>query len=113
MHQHRRAARAGGDASPRRSARPVAESKHKTIRNAIDVANAVVGMLHELRQKLNNRLTGSGTAVGDPRHPRRGGDPARWAGRRLQRRLPGDESDHTLDTNGYRTSFEVQKEIIP
>jgi uncharacterized protein len=93
---------------------PVAESKHKAIRNAIDIANAVVGMVHELRQKINNRLTGSGTAVGDP---------AIRAGILMQ--LDGLGADfsgsnwrvtkavHTLDTNGYRTSFDVQREVIP
>jgi phage protein D len=93
---------------------PVEETKHKTIRNAIDVANAIVGMVHELRQKINNRLTGSGTAVGDPRI---------HAGALMQ--LDGLGVDfsgsnwrvtkavHTLDTNGYRTSFDVQREVIP
>lgn len=93
---------------------PVAESKHKAIRNAIDIANAVVGLVHELRQKINNRLTGSGTAVGDP---------AIRAGAMMQ--LDGLGADfsgsnwrvtravHTLDTNGYRTSFDVQREVIP
>lgn len=92
---------------------PTEESEHKTIRNAIDVGNAIVGLIHELRQKLNNRLTGSGTAVGDPRL--RAGAVIRLEG------LGVDFSDtyrvtkasHTLDTNGYRTSFEVRKEIIP
>jgi phage protein D len=93
---------------------PVEESKHKTIRNAIDVANTIVGMVHELRQKINNRLTGSGTAVGDPRIR---------AGALMQ--LDGLGVDfsgsnwrvtkavHTLDVNGYRTSFDVQREVIP
>lgn len=92
---------------------PVEESKHKTIRNAIDVANSVVALIHELRQKINNRLTGSGTAVGDPRI--RAGAVIRLEG------LGVDFSDvyrvtkatHTLDSSGYRTSFEVQREIIP
>jgi hypothetical protein len=92
---------------------PVEESRHKTIRNAIDVANSVVGLIHELRQKINNRLTGSGTAVGDPRI--RAGAVIRLEG------LGVDFSDvyrvtkatHTLDSSGYRTSFEVQREIIP
>jgi len=93
---------------------PAEESKHKSIRNAIDVANTIVGMVHELRQKINNRLTGTGTAVGDPRIR---------AGALMQ--LDGLGVDfsgsnwrvtkavHTLDTNGYRTTFDVQREVIP
>jgi phage protein D len=92
---------------------PVEESKHKTIRNAIDVANAVVGMLHELRAKLNNRLTGSGNAIGDPRL--RAGAVIKLDGLGVD--FSGNyrvtKASHSLDTNGYRTSFEVQKEIIP
>ena len=92
---------------------PVEESKHKTIRNAIDVANAVVGMLHELRAKLNNRLTGSGNAIGDPRI--RAGAVIKLDGLGVD--FSGNyrvtKASHSLDTNGYRTSFEVQKEIIP
>lgn len=92
---------------------PTEESEYTTIRNAIDVGNAIVGLIHELRQKLNNRLTGSGTAIGDPRL--RAGAVIRLEG------LGVDFSDtyrvtkasHSLDTNGYRTSFEVRKEIIP
>ncbi|MGE5141161.1 MAG: phage late control D family protein [Rudaea sp.] len=93
--------------------KPVQESKHKTIRNAIDVANQVVGLVHELRQKINNRLTGSGTAIGDPQI--RAGAMLRLDGLGVD--FSGNyrvtKATHTLDTNGYRTAFEVQREIIP
>ncbi len=92
---------------------PVEESKHKTIRNAIDVANSIVGMVHDLRTKLNNRLTGSGSAIGDPRL--RAGALIKLEGLGVD--FSGNyrvtKASHSLDTNGYRTSFEVQKEIIP
>ncbi len=92
---------------------PVEESKHKAIRNAIDVANAIVALIHELRQKLNSRLTGSGTAVGDTRI--RAGAMIQLDGLGVD--FSGNyrvtKATHTLDTSGYRTSFEVQKEIIP
>jgi uncharacterized protein len=92
---------------------PVQESKHKAIRNAIDVANQIVGLIHELRQKLNNRLTGSGNAVGDPRI--RSGALIRLDGLGVD--FSGTyrvtKATHTLDSNGYRTAFEVQREIIP
>jgi phage protein D len=93
--------------------KPVQESKHKAIRNAIDVANTVVGLIHELRQKINNRMTGSGTAVGDLRI--RAGAMIRLEGLGVD--FSGNyrvtKSTHTVDTGGYRTSFEVQREIIP
>jgi len=93
--------------------KPVKESKYKAIRNAIGVANTVVGLIHELRQKINNRLTGSGSAVGDPRL--RAGAVVRLEG--LGADFSGvyrvTKASHTLDGGGYRTSFEVQREIIP
>jgi len=92
---------------------PVKESKHKAIRNAIDVANQVIGLIHEVRQKLNNRLTGSGNAVGDPRI--RAGAMIRLDGLGVD--FSGNyrvtKATHTIDTSGYRTSFEAQREIIP
>jgi phage protein D len=93
--------------------KPVEESRHKAIRNAIDVANTVVSLIHELRQKINNRLTGSGTAIGDPRL--RAGAVIRLEGLGVD--FSGNyritKASHSLDTSGYRTSFEVQREIIP
>jgi phage protein D len=93
--------------------KPVEESKHKAIRNAIDIANMIVAMVRELRQKLNNRLTGSGTAIGDPRI--RAGAVIRLDG--LGYDFSGvwrvTKATHTLDTSGYRTQFEVQREILP
>ena len=67
----------------------------------------------ELRTKLNNRLTGSGSAVGDPRI--RAGAVIRLEG--LGPDFSGDvrvtSATHSIDTSGYRTSFDVRKEIIP
>lgn len=92
---------------------PVEESKYKTIRNAIDVANAAVALVHEVRQKLNNRMTGSGNAVGDPRI--RAGAVIKLDGLGVD--FSGNyrvtKATHSLDTSGYRTSFEAQREIIP
>jgi phage protein D len=93
--------------------RPVDQSKYKTIRNVIDVSNTVVKLVAELRQKLNNRLTGSGSAIGDPRI--RAGAIIRLEG------LGVDFSDvyrvtkstHTYDANGYGVTFDVQREVIP
>jgi uncharacterized protein len=89
------------------------QSKHKTIRNAIDIANTVVGMIHELRQKLNNRLTGVGSAVGDPRLRAGAIIQLEGLGVDFSGRYRVTKAVHTIDTNGYRTNFDVQREIIP
>lgn len=83
------------------------------ISSPADIANSALVILRQLRQKLNSRLTGSGSAVGDPRI--RAGAIIRLEG--LGPDFSGDyrvsSATHTVDTGGYRTNFEVHKEIIP
>jgi hypothetical protein len=61
--------------------------------------------------KLNERLTGSGSTVGDPRI--RAGTVLRLEG--LGEEFGGlyrvTQATHTLDSGGYRTSFDVRKDI--
>jgi phage protein D len=83
------------------------------ISSPADIANSALVIIRELRNKLNNRLTGSGSAVGDPQI--RAGAVMRLEG--LGPDFSGDyrvtSATHTIDGSGYRTSFEVKKEIIP
>jgi uncharacterized protein len=83
------------------------------ISSPADIANSALAIYRELRQKLNNRLTGSGTAVGDPRI--RAGAVITLEG--LGPDFSGDfrvvSATHSLDAGGYRTSFQVRKEILP
>lgn len=78
-----------------------------------DLVNSALVIARELRTKLNNRLTGSGSAVGDPRI--RAGAVVRLDG--LGPDFSGNyrvvSATHTIDAGGYRTNFEVRKEIIP
>jgi phage protein D len=68
-------------------------------------------LLAELLTRLNNRLTGSGSAMGDLRMR---------AGRVIELEGVGEQfggkyrltaTNHTIDSSGYRTSFEVRKEV--
>jgi hypothetical protein len=83
------------------------------IGSPADIMNSVMLLAHELRTKINTRLTGSGSAVGDPRI--RAGAVIRLEG--LGPDFSGDyrvsSATHTIDSSGYRTSFEVRKELIP
>ena len=78
-----------------------------------DLVNSALVIARELRTKLNSRLTGSGSCVGDPRI--RAGAVIRLDG--LGPDFSGDyrvaSATHTMDAGGYRTNFEVRKEIIP
>lgn len=68
-------------------------------------------ILSKLLAKLNQRLTGSGSTIGDPRI--KAGAVLRLEG--LGERFGGfyrvTSATHTIDSGGYRTSFEVRKEI--
>jgi phage protein D len=74
---------------------------------------AIKWVLGEMRRRVNNRTTGKGTAIGDPRLR---------VGRVIT--LSGLGSDfsgsnyrltsvsHTFDRSGYKTGFEVRKELV-
>ncbi len=83
------------------------------ISSPADLANSALKIYRELRNKLNNRLTGSGSAIGDPRI--RAGAVIRLEG--LGPDFSGDyrvaSATHSLDGGGYKTSFQVKKEILP
>lgn len=78
---------------------------------ALGPATAPRQILGELLPRLNNRLTGSGSSLGDLRMR---------AGRVIELHGVGEEfggkyritsSTHTIDSGGYRTAFECRKEI--
>jgi uncharacterized protein len=85
----------------------------RPIRSPADVVASALFLYSELRKKLNNRLTGSGSATGDPRI--RAGAVIRLEG--LGPDFSGDyrvaSASHSLDGGGYKTNFEVRKEILP
>jgi hypothetical protein len=79
--------------------------------DAVGPATVPKKLLGELLPRLNNRLTGSGGTVGNP---------AIKAGRVIQLDGVGEQfgglyritsATHTIDSGGYRTSFEVRKEV--
>jgi len=85
----------------------------KPISSPADIAANALLILRKLRKKLNSRVTGSGSAIGDPRI--RAGAVIRLEG--LGPDFSGDyriaSANHSMDSGGYRTSFQVFKEIIP
>ncbi|MBD2089957.1 hypothetical protein H6F67_08830 [Microcoleus sp. FACHB-1515] len=86
---------------------------NKTIASPADITTSALEITHELRSKINNRLTGRGSAIGDPRI--RAGAVIRLEG--LGPDFSGDyrvnSATHSIDTSGYRTTFTVSKEILP
>ncbi len=85
-------------------------AKVKTIKPA-SYAAAPGKILAELLPRLNNRQTGAGSTVGDPRIK---------AGRVVRLAALGEQfgglyritsATHTIDGGGYRTSFQARKEV--
>jgi phage protein D len=75
--------------------------------------DAIKWALGEMRRRVNQRTTGKGSAVGDPRI--RVGRVLALSG--LGSAFSGSDYrltsvSHTLDGSGYRTAFEVRKELI-
>ncbi|TCO17189.1 phage protein D [Kribbella steppae] len=83
------------------------------IASPADITTSALRIYSDLRRRLNSRLTGSASAIGDPAI--RAGAVIRLEG--LGPDFSGDyritAATHTIDTGGYRTNFDVCKEILP
>ena len=84
---------------------------HYLIEEPVTPVTAPARLVSELIPRLNKRLTGSGSTVGDPRI--RAGTVLRLDGLGVQ--FGGlyrvTSATHSIDGGGYRTGFEVRKEI--
>jgi hypothetical protein len=87
------------------------KAKSTLVIDAVGPATVPKKLLSELLPRLNNRLTGSGTAVGDP---------ALKAGQVVELDGLGQEfgglyrltsTTHTIDGSGYHTAFDVRREV--
>jgi phage protein D len=104
---------APGAASRATAKGPVFSIIDRPIKSPADILSSALFVYRKLRNMLNRRLTGSGTAVGDAAI--RAGAVIRLEG--LGPDFSGDYrvsgATHSIDGGGYRTSFEVRKEILP
>jgi phage protein D len=86
-------------------------SSEVVIKRPLTPASAPRALISKLLPKLNSRLTGSGTTVGDPEI--RPGAVLRLEGLGVE--FSGlyrvTAATHTLDAGGYRTGFEARKEV--
>lgn len=89
----------------------VGDSKSTLKIDALGPATAPRQILSELLPRLNNRLTGSGSSIGDLRLK---------AGRVVELQGLGEQfsglyrvttATHVIDNGGYRTDFDARKEI--
>ncbi|SEB02504.1 MULTISPECIES: hypothetical protein [unclassified Mycobacterium] len=83
------------------------------ISSPVDLAGSALRIVSELRGRLNKRMTGSGSCVGDPHI--RAGKLVRLDG--MGPDFSGDyrisSATHSIDGSGYQTHFEAFRELIP
>ena len=84
---------------------------HHLIKDPVTPLTAPRKIIGELLPKLNNRLTGTGSTVGNPAI--KAGSVIRFEG--LGEQFGGlyrvTKATHLVDQSGYRTEFDVRKEI--
>jgi Bacteriophage probable baseplate hub protein len=85
----------------------------KPIKSPADIANSALQIYSKLREKLNNRLTGTATAIGNPQIRAGAIIQLDGLGPDFSGNYRVSTATHTIDGSGYRTSFEVRKEILP
>ena len=92
---------------------PILTYVNRPISSPADITNSALFLTRKLREVINNRLTGTGSAIGNP---------AIRAGIIIELDNLGPDfsgayrvanTSHTIDGDGYRTSFKVRKEIVP
>jgi hypothetical protein len=79
--------------------------------DAISPVTAPKEILSELLPRLNNRLTASGSTLGDPRIKAGGVVSFDGVGDQFSGLYRVTSATHTLDGSGYRTQFEARKEV--
>jgi phage protein D len=78
---------------------------------AIGPATAPKKILSELLPRLNNRLTASGSTIGDPRIKASKVIGFEGVGDQFSGLYRVTSATHTLDSGGYRTQFDARKEV--
>lgn len=81
------------------------------LRQNLSLVSAPRRIISELIPKLNNRVTGSGSVVGDTALKAGEVVQLEGLGREFGGRYRITSATHTVDASGYRTSFEARKEV--
>lgn len=85
----------------------------RPLKDPADIMNAALLATRLLRNRINNRLTGSGTAVGDPRIRAGAVVKLDGMGPSFSGAYRVTSAVHTIDAGGYRTDFKVRRELLP
>jgi phage protein D len=92
---------------------PILTTINRPIGSPADITNSALFLARQLRQTINNRLTGTASAVGDPRIRAGAVVEITGVGEDFSGNYRVTSATHTINDQGYRTRFQFQKEIIP
>ena len=87
------------------------EAKNTVAVKPTGYATAAYAMMAELLPRLNNRLTGSGSTIGNPAIKASRVIELKGLGAQFSGLWRITSATHTFDGGGYRTAFEVRKEV--
>ena len=85
----------------------------RPISSPPDIVESAMFITRKLRNALNNRLTATASAIGDPAIVANAVVQFNGVGPDFSGNYRITSATHVIDSNGYRTSFKVRKEIIP
>ena len=95
----------------RQLATPAATAAISVVDEPVTLVSAPRVIMGKLLPRLNKRLTAAGSTVGDPRILAGTVIQFEGVGEQFGGRYRVSSATHTINSNGYRTSFEASKEI--
>ena len=85
----------------------------RPISSPPDIVDSAMMLTRKLRDALNNRLTATATVVGNPAIVANAVVQINGVGPDFSGNYRVTNARHVIDSGGYRTSFQMRKEIIP
>ncbi len=95
------------------SGSPAFKFLDQPIKDPTDFANVLIKAFSELKGRINNRLTGSASVIGDPEVRSGMVINIGGVGSEFSGNYRINSTSHTIDSSGYKTSFNINREIIP
>lgn len=92
---------------------PLVSIINRPISSPADIVNSAIFITRKLRDTINNRLTATGAAVGDPALVANAVVCFNGLGPDFSGNYRIMNARHVIDSEGYRTSFRARKEILP
>lgn len=86
---------------------------NQPVRDPTDLLNVMNKALSELKSRLNNRIVGNGSLIGDTRIKIGALINLQGMGKTFSGRYRISSATHTLDSSGYKVNFQGNQEIVP